>query len=154
MALPRGNSKTGPGKTLRLHFPLTHHRGLRRGHTAKVEVLVKEGSLGASDILSDRPRLTLTSTLVIDVLSSACAATAALQSAALLGRDRTAHRWRRAMSPAAAADTHRHIGRWTGASPQPRAVGLHPPVRIRGRRCHAKRCHLGEPFTHGALELT
>ena len=88
MALPRGNSKTGPGKTLRLHFPLTHHRGLRRGHTAKVEVSVKGDSLEASDILSDRPRLTLTSTLVIDVLSSACAATGASQSAASLGRDR------------------------------------------------------------------
>ena len=69
MALPRGNSKTGTGKTLRLHFPLIHHRGLRGGHTAQVEVSVKEGSLGASDILSDRPRLTLTATLVIDVLS-------------------------------------------------------------------------------------
>ena len=88
MALPRGNSKTGPGKTLRLHFPLTHHRGLRRGHTAKVEVPVKEGSLGASDILPDRPRRTLTSTLVIGVLSSTCAATAASQSAASLLRER------------------------------------------------------------------
>ena len=57
MALPRCNSKTGPGKTLGLHFPLTDHRELRRGHTAKVEVSVKEDSLGASDILPDRPRL-------------------------------------------------------------------------------------------------
>ena len=87
MALPRGNSKTGTGKTLRLHFPLIHHRGLRGGHTAQVEVSVKEGRLGASDILSDRPRLTLTATLVIDVLSCACAATAASHSAASLGRD-------------------------------------------------------------------
>ena len=54
MALPRGNSKTGTGKTLRLHFPLIHHRGLRGpgGHTAKVEVSVKEGRLGASGILN------------------------------------------------------------------------------------------------------
>ena len=45
MALPRGNSKTGTGKALKLHYPLTHHRGLRGGHTAQVEVLVKEGRL-------------------------------------------------------------------------------------------------------------
>ena len=87
MALPRGNSKTGTGKTLGLHFPLIHHRGLRGGHTAKVEVSVKEGRLGASGILPDRPGLTLTSALVTDVRSSACAATTASQSAASLGRD-------------------------------------------------------------------
>ena len=50
MALPRGNSKTGTGKALRLHHvhvhPLTHHRGLRGGHTARSWSSVKEGRLG------------------------------------------------------------------------------------------------------------
>ena len=46
MALPRGNSKTGTGTTLKLHYPLTHHRGLMGGHTDQVEVSVKEGRLG------------------------------------------------------------------------------------------------------------
>ena len=85
MALPRGNSKTGPGKTLRLHFPLTHHRGLRRGHTAKVEVSVKGDSLEASDILSDRPRLTLTSTLVIDVLSRCLCSNSSFTKCSIVG---------------------------------------------------------------------
>ena len=80
-----GQLQTGTGKTLGLHFPLVHHRGLRGGHTAKVEVsvMIKEGRLGASGILSDRPRLTLTSALVIGVLSSACAATAAPQKCSM-----------------------------------------------------------------------
>ena len=85
MALPRGNSKTGPGKTLRLHFPLIHYRGLRGGHTAKVEVSVKEGRLGASDILSDRPRLTLTSTLVIDVLSRCLCSNSSFTKCSIVG---------------------------------------------------------------------
>ena len=55
MALPRGNSKTGTGKTLKLHYryPLTHHRGLRGGHTDQVEVSVKEGRLGHLTFMSD-----------------------------------------------------------------------------------------------------
>ena len=55
MALPRANSKTGTGKTLQPNYPLIHHRGLRGGQTAQVEVSVKEGRLGASVTLSDSP---------------------------------------------------------------------------------------------------
>ena len=46
MALPRGHSKTGTGKTLRLHYPLTHHRGLRGGTQLEVEVMSKKVDWG------------------------------------------------------------------------------------------------------------
>ena len=46
MALPRGNSKTGTGTTLRHHYPLIHHRGLGGGTQLKSKFRSKKVDWG------------------------------------------------------------------------------------------------------------
>ena len=56
MALPRGDSKTGTGKTLKLHYPLTHHRGPRGGGTQiKSKFRSKKVDWGHLTFMSDSP---------------------------------------------------------------------------------------------------